>query len=131
MVAGWNPFLFLMHRFHKLHFPNPTGLFTKSNRPPLHYIPVLPGHWHTSSLLSYCSSQMSAHRFPGVSDSCHRPCKLRGVRVAGVWSRERERERCQSALWVWGVWRERERGREGERDKERGVLTLPLLKFLE
>jgi hypothetical protein len=53
--------------------------FHKSNRPPLHYIPVLPRHWHMSSLLSYCSSQMSAHRFPGVSDSRHRPCKLRVV----------------------------------------------------
>ena len=29
MVAGWNPFLFLKHRFHILHFPNSTGLFTK------------------------------------------------------------------------------------------------------
>ena len=29
MVAGWNPFLFLKHRFHILHFPNSTGLSTK------------------------------------------------------------------------------------------------------
>jgi hypothetical protein len=29
MVAGRNPFLFLKHRFHILHFPNSTGLFTK------------------------------------------------------------------------------------------------------
>ena len=29
MVAGWNPIFFLKHRFHILHFPNPTGLFTK------------------------------------------------------------------------------------------------------
>jgi hypothetical protein len=29
MVAGWNPFLFLKHQFHILHFPNSTGLFTK------------------------------------------------------------------------------------------------------
>ena len=28
MVAGWNSF-FLKHRFHILHFPNSTGLFTK------------------------------------------------------------------------------------------------------
>ena len=29
MVAGRNPFLFLKHRFHILHFPNSTGFFTK------------------------------------------------------------------------------------------------------
>ena len=29
MVAGWNPFFFRKHRFHILHFPNSTGLFTK------------------------------------------------------------------------------------------------------
>ena len=29
MVAGWNPFFALKHRFHILHFPNSTGLFTK------------------------------------------------------------------------------------------------------
>ena len=29
MVAGWNPLLFPKHRFHILHFPNSTGLFTK------------------------------------------------------------------------------------------------------
>ena len=29
MVVGWNPFFFLKHRFHILHFPNSTGLFTK------------------------------------------------------------------------------------------------------
>ena len=29
MVAGWNPFFFQKHRFHILHFPNSTGLFTK------------------------------------------------------------------------------------------------------
>ena len=35
MVVGWNPFIylfiliFLKHRFHILHFPNLTGLFTK------------------------------------------------------------------------------------------------------
>ena len=28
MVASWNPF-FLEHRFHILHFPDSTGLFTK------------------------------------------------------------------------------------------------------
>jgi hypothetical protein len=29
MVASWNPFLFLKHRFHILHFPNSTGLSIK------------------------------------------------------------------------------------------------------
>ena len=29
MVAGWNPVHFQKHRFHILHFPNSTGLFTK------------------------------------------------------------------------------------------------------
>jgi hypothetical protein len=29
MVAGWNPVNFLKHRFHILHFPNSTRLFTK------------------------------------------------------------------------------------------------------
>jgi hypothetical protein len=29
MVAGCNPFSFQKHRFHILHFPNSTGLFTK------------------------------------------------------------------------------------------------------
>ena len=29
MVAGWNPFFFKKHRFHILHFPNSTRLFTK------------------------------------------------------------------------------------------------------
>jgi hypothetical protein len=29
MIASWNPFLFLKHRFHILHFPNLTGFFTK------------------------------------------------------------------------------------------------------
>jgi len=29
MVASWFYFIFLKHRFHILHFPNSTGLFTK------------------------------------------------------------------------------------------------------
>jgi hypothetical protein len=29
MVAGWNPLFFFKHRFHILHFPNSTGVFTK------------------------------------------------------------------------------------------------------
>ena len=29
MVAGWNPLLFPKHRFHILHIPNSTGLFTR------------------------------------------------------------------------------------------------------
>ena len=29
MVASWDPLFFQKHRFHILHFPNSTGLFTK------------------------------------------------------------------------------------------------------
>ena len=36
MVAGLNPFLFLKHGFHILHFPNSTKLFTKPTG--CHYI---------------------------------------------------------------------------------------------